>query len=169
MSDFIGIDVQGLPELNKLLQDLPEAARDQVVEDVGTYLVNVLKAYPSKKYVTRAAAFPGVYATSPTGKRIPGYFSWAQFKKVMALVGEGKVPYSRTQTLSKGWKKIGAGTNMLIANETSYGNYVMGDGQSRHMAAIGWKTIADIVKERNDRIMEIAEAAAKKAVKKFGG
>jgi len=158
---FIGLDVQGLDNLKSLLKDLPEYAQDFVVEDVADYLLNVLRMYPPQKSVTRKAAY-GV-----------SFFTDKQRRFFFAALADGSinVPYRRTQALSRGWKKVGSGRNLIIANETPHAGLVMGGQteQSRHARAIGWKEAGEIAKERADRITKIAEAAAAKAIKKAGG
>jgi hypothetical protein len=51
MTDFIGIDVEGIPELLEKLDKLPPEARDAAVDEVAPYLVNVFKLYPPYSYV----------------------------------------------------------------------------------------------------------------------
>lgn len=160
MTDFIGIDVAGLDELQKILARLPDELRGQIVDDVGEYIHNVLRLYPPYKYVSRRAAYGQTF------------FSDRQRRWFFAALRDGQleIPYKRTQALSRGWRKLGQGTNLMIVNEAAHAGYVMGDGtQSRHAAAIGWKTTAQIVEERQDRIIEIAQAGAKKAIKRLGG
>ena len=158
-SDFIGIDLQGLPELRALLNGLPQAVRDAVIDDVSKYLINVLKLYPPQKSVSRRQAY-GVT-----------FFTEKQRRWFFASLKDGslEIPYRRTQTLANGWKQVGSGESSIIANETPYAALVMGAGeQSRHAVAIGWKDVNTIVDERMGRIDRIAEAAAEKGMRKAG-
>lgn len=160
MSDFIAIDVQGIAQLQRLLHDLPPLVRDDVVDDVSRYLINVLHAYPPYKYVSRRQAYGRTFVSDK------------QRRWFFASLADGslQIPYRRTQNLSRGWKQVGRGAQSIIANETPYAALMMGDSeQTRHAALIGWRTLEQTLDERADRITEVAEAAAKKAVRKAGG
>ena len=158
-SSFIAIDVGGLDELQAKLRNLPPEAQDAVTNDVSNYLISVLKLYPSYKYVSRRSA----YGTP--------FFTAKQRRWFFAALADGSLTIgnNRTQTLAKGWRKIGSGANVIVANEVPYAAYVMGEGeQSRHEAKVGWKTLDAVMRERSARIVEIADGAIKKALKKLG-
>lgn len=159
MSDFIAIDIAGIEGIQASLKHLPPEAQEAVTDDVSTYLINVLKLYPPYRYVSRRSAYGFPFFTDKQRR----WFFWA------LGTGELKIGNTRTQTLAKGWKKIGSGANVIVANETPYAAFVMGEGeQSRHEAKVGWKTLDTVVSERASRIIEIADAAIKKALKKLG-
>jgi hypothetical protein len=165
----IKIDILGVKELQAKLDKLPVEVADEAIGDVQDYLLNVLRMYPPKNSVSRAAAYPDMFATTPTGKKIPGYKSWRQFKYVMWLVNSGKVPYGRTQALSRGWHKVRSGIMGYLVNYTPYGVFVMGERkQSRHEQMVGWKKPSEIIKERLAKINQIIDEAAKKAIRKLG-
>lgn len=160
-NDFIGIDVQGIEELKKKLGKLPTEAQDAGADEVYDYLLNVLRGYPPYKYVSRATGYDG-----------QPWFSEKQRRYVMAAINRGDItPGSpnRTQIMSKGWKKHGTGRQAFLANEVPYAQYLMGDDtQSRHMQKIGWKTLAEVTKERLDKIIAKFDAGVKKAIKRLG-
>lgn len=154
-----------------MIDHLPDKLADPVTEDVANYLITVFQQYPPYQYVSRAEAFPDAIITTKGGKQLKGWFSWAQFRYVMAAINDGTIqpgkPH-RTQTFRKGWKKIGKGRNLIIANEVPYGPYLKGPGeQSRMMVIIGWTDVERDTAERVKRITERANAALKKAIKKF--
>jgi hypothetical protein len=159
VSDFIGLDVQGIDNLVEKLENLPPEARDAAVDEVAPYLLNVFKLYPPYTYVK----FKDAYGN---------WFSDKQRKYVMARIREGTIRpgiSNRTQSLAQGWKIIGEGGNSLIVNEVTYAVYVMGVGeQARMPKKIGWKTIGAIVRDRMDQIVRRAEAGVSKALRKLG-
>ena len=168
----IRLDVLGYKEIEKKLSDMPVEVADYAIGDVQSYLLNALRINPPKNFVTRASAYPNVYATSPTGKKIRGFFSWKQFRLVAAKYNEGQVPYKRTQELSRGWHIAPGGKKGLFGKLVNYVEgvvYVMGERkQSRHEAMVGWKKPSQIVAERMEKINMLLDAAAKKGIRKVG-
>ena len=57
---LIGIDVSGLKELRELALKLPDAVMDAITEDVGDYLVNVLRLYPAELRHTQGGLWADV-------------------------------------------------------------------------------------------------------------
>jgi hypothetical protein len=160
MSDFVGIDVKGLEPLIRGFNNLTPTAQDMVVDNVSVYLLDTLRHYPSYKYVGRRAAYP------PTG-----WQSEKQRKYVMAKITEGdiRIPYRRTQEMARAWKKIGGGAQAIIVNETEAAYYTMDDqGQARLNALMGWQKIKAIIEQRRAKILQIANAAVKRAARKVG-
>lgn len=158
MTDFVGIDVLGIPELVKFLDGLPDAAQDQVATDVSKYLIDVLRINPAQKYVTRKQAYGRTFQT----RKQQRWFFWA--------LGTGAidVPYHRTQQQARGWKTLGEGKNIIIVNEAPGIAFTRGDDtRSRHERLVGWRTTTEVIKERAGRIMEIAEAAVARAIKRL--
>lgn len=168
-NSLIGFDVKGIPELNKALQLLPPQVRDVVADDVLKYMLKIEQEQPSKKSVSRKEAYPGASFQTSTGKTVIGYVSQKQFNFVMSLVAGGKVPYSRTQGLRNSWQIVGKGVESILVSDASGAEFVKGDQtQANQLKLVGWKTIGTDVKERMGRILEIANAAANKAIKKLG-
>ena len=167
MSDFIGLEVTGVKELQSMLNKFPTEIQDAVVPDLSEYVVNTLRAYPTQRYVSRAAA----YGQVSTDGAPPGYFSMKQFRYVMMMIHKGgiSIPYKRTQNLAKNWKVIGNDRNAIVANEAPYAQYVQGDDtQSRHEAGVGWQTMSATIKAHNNTLMKRATRAANRAAKKLG-
>lgn len=161
MSDFIAIDTEGIDEVRRILQRLPAEAQDAVSKDVSEYLVNVLKTYPAQKQVKRATAYPDAPYR-------PGWFTAKQWRWWWANVDDLTLPYRRSQGYRKGWQVVGSGPSRMIVNETPHAEFLQDDErQSRLSALIGWKKLGAVVKERLPRIVQVAEAAARRAVKKL--
>lgn len=169
---FIALDPQGIPEVSKMLETVADEVADPVIEASADYLVNIFQAYPPYMHVPRRQAFPDAIITTPKGKRVVGYFSWKQFQFVMINIAEGNITPGRphrTQLFRRGWKKVGKGKNLIIANEVPYGPFLKDPGeQSRMMIMEGWQDIETEAKDHQGRMMEKAEASLKKELKKRG-
>jgi hypothetical protein len=160
MADFIGIDILGNEELARKLSRFPDIVQDDAIDDLSEYLIKVWRIYPPKKHVTRRRAYGRTFQSDKQRK----YFFWALRNGII------DVPYRRTQTLRKNWQQIGSGRKSIIANETPYAKYVMGDEteQSRMMNIIGWISAVDIFDDRADRIDKVLYEATKKSLRKQG-
>jgi hypothetical protein len=168
-NDFIGVDPRQQKEVDTLLARLAPQVADEVGDEIGTYLVNVLRAYPSPRKVSRAEAFPNLVIVTKSGKIIRGYKSMKQYRFVQMLRADGKLPYQRTQSLSRGWKKIGKGRNVIVANEVSHGPFMMDPQDQTNMARlIGWKTTDEHLRERAGEINRRGQGVANRVMKKLG-
>jgi hypothetical protein len=164
MSDFIGIDPSSLASIDALKKKLVAMGRADIVnkatDEVGKYLVNVFKLYPTYKSVKRATAYPETRAGFFSDKQ-RRYFFWALSKNKI------QVPYRRTQNYAKRWKVIDKGVNQIIVNESEYAAYLQGDNtQARLSGLIGWKKLSAITEERSDRIGEIVLGVVRREIKK---
>ncbi len=157
-NDFIGVDVQGLEELQAGLEALPEEARDAAVDGVSTYLINVFRAYPPQKYVSNREAYGAPFVSDKQRR-------W--FFAALAR-GEIDVPYKRTQTLANSWRQEGRGYSSILVNETPYAQFVQEHTtQSRMMALRGWKTTLVVIQERISRIIEVSNGAAQRVIRRL--
>lgn len=160
MTDFIGVEVQGLAELKTKLDALPAVVQDYVVDEVTKYYLNVFRdSQPPPNYVTRKAAY-GVTFFTPRQRR------W-----FFAALRDGTidVPYRRTGGLRKSWRQVGSGARSFIVNDSPGAPFVVGDDtQSRHEKLVGWFRTNELMEQRIERAMKIADAATKKAIKKLG-
>jgi hypothetical protein len=161
MSDFVGVDIQGLPEVQRMLKNLPPEARAAAVDAGSDYLVNVLQQQPTPKHVSRRTAYP----------EVGGWFSEKQRKWWFANLNKGTVdtPYRRTQSLRRGWKKYGRGNDAIVANETPGAFWAHDDQrQARQLGLVGWQKISVIIRDHMDRLMKRVEGAAKRVTRKYG-
>jgi hypothetical protein len=155
----IKVELLGVKELEAKLNKLPIEVADVALGEVQDYMINVLRMYPPKNYVTRKAAYGQTFQSDKQRR----WFFWALNS------GAINVPYQRSQTLSQGWHKVRSGLTGHIVNYTPYAVYVMGENkQSKHEAMVGWQKVSAIVKERMDKINKIIDEAAKKAIRKLG-
>lgn len=156
---FIGVDVIGLKELQAKLAKLPKQARDAVVEDGADFLINLFKQYPPKKSVSRKQAYGQTFQSDK------------QRRWFFANLADGTlhIPYNRTQTMRNGWKKVGEGENIIVANEVPYAGFLMGDtGQARQPAMVGWQTMNITIDNHKDSFIKRLDAAIKRAIRKLG-
>jgi len=156
---FVGIEIDGLEQLKAKLKKLPEAVQDEGADNAYDYLVRAMRQYPPRKSVTRKSVY-GV--TFFTDKQRRWFFA--------ALKSGGlRIPYPRTQRLSRAWRKVGQGRRAFVGNDTPYAHFMYDDNrQSRMAAAIGWDTISEVLKKRNTEIVRRYDAGVKNAIKKLG-
>ncbi len=160
MSDFVGVEVQGIAEIKAKLAKLPKAAQDIVVDDVSKYYLNVFRdSQPPPKYVTRFRAY-GVT-----------FFSAKQRRWFFAALRDGRisVPYTRTQGLRKSWRQIDRGARSFIVNDSPGAPFVVGDEtQSRHEKLVGWFRTNELMQSKVAKAVKVADGSMKKAIKKVG-
>jgi hypothetical protein len=163
MSDFVGIDIQGLTELQGKLSRAIPSVQDSIVEQVAGYVVKVMQEQPTPNHsITRAQAYP------ETGD---GFFTDRQRKWFFWALRTGKihVPYTRTQEMRKAWKVYGKGKNAIVANETQAAVFTMDDErQARFSKLVGWETAGAKLKARSAQIIRQAEIGAKNGLRKAG-
>ena len=152
--DLIGIDFENDEFIQKVLPRLPQEIRDLATDEVAKYLLNVLRAYPPYRKVTRES----VYGQPFQSDRQRRWF----FANLNS--GDLQVPYQRTQGVSRGWEIIGSGERTILVNEAPGAQYAYGG--NRLLSAIGWKRLAVMVEERKGKIQDIIKAAVKKAMRK---
>lgn len=160
MSDFIGIDITGLPELEAKLAKLPDAAADDGVEAANTYIVNVMREYQPYRSITRKSVYGSSFKTD---KQRRWFFAALRS-------GEIHVPYNRTQELRGSWKTAGDGRQQFVYSEDMpKAQYVMQDGhQNQLLKKMGWKTVETRMKERMSEIVRRFDAGVNKAIKRLG-
>ena len=160
MSDFVGVEIQGMKEFEEKLKKLPKEAQDRVVDDVSKYYLNLFQtSQPTPNYVTRFKAY-GVT-----------FFTTRQRKWFFAALRDGRinVPYVRTQGLRKSWRQVDRGARSFIVNDSSGAPFVVGDEtQSRHEKLVGWFRTNELMQSKVDKALKVADGAMKKALKKVG-
>ena len=145
---------------------LPKAYIAEVMDELGEYAVDVLKAeQPKYKHITRAQAYPN----APAG---PGWFSHKQRRYVMAKIrsGEISIPYRRTGRMADAWKFTATDNSFVLSNPTAAAFYTMGEQQSRHEALVGWKKALKILQGalsfKSSKFRRAVEVAYHRALRK---
>jgi len=148
---FIGIDISGDIEIKQKIQQLPDAAADEGVETANEYIINIERNY------------------APSHKGEP--FQWSSDRQRRAafanMRAQGGPPYSRTQTLAKGWKTVGSGRTQIVANEVPYAKFVKDPPIPGH-AAREWTSIAQDMVTHLDKILAKFSEGVRKGIKKVG-
>jgi hypothetical protein len=149
MSDLIGIDITGDEELIKKLQALPLHLMDAGVENANRYMLNIERQ------------------NAPSHKGEP--FRWTSEKQRRYVHATVDLPYTRTQSLSRGWQLLGTGRNQILVNEVPYAPYLktLASQQIGHMLR-GWTTIEEDVKDHEPRMVQKFDEGVRKAIKQEG-
>jgi hypothetical protein len=161
MNDFIGIDIQGLPEVKAMMDRLAPAIHDAIIDRVAGYVVNVLQNdQPTPNHnISRAMAYPEVGGWFSKKQR--RWFFWA------LRTGRLQLPYKRTQATRRAWVIIGKGKDAIIVNETAGALFTRDDErQSRHEALVGWQKISAMLEERSKAITRQAVIGANEGIRK---
>ena len=150
---------------------LPKAYIAEVMDELGEYAVDVLKAeQPKRKYVTRMAAY---------GKT---WFSLKQKRWFMWAVSAGKIPgwvmtkdgprgqYIRSGKMAEQWKFTATDNSFVLSNPTAAAFYTMVEQQSRHEALVGWKKALKILQGalsfKSSKFRRAVEVAYHRALRK---
>lgn len=99
------------------------------------------------KYVSRADAY-GKVSDAPAG-----YFSWEQFRYVMARLHDGsmKIGNNRTGASADGWQYTETGSKgygVTITNPEPSAYWTRDDsGQARQPALVGWRKVSKVISD----------------------
>lgn len=156
MSEFVKI--KGEEQLRAFLNKLPKLTKSATVNAAADALIGDgsagLKHLSPYKYVSRKSAYGG-----------DGFFSDKQRRYFFAALKDGtiKTPYTRTGTLSGGWRKDIRTDQGYVRNDVGYSAYVQGDGaHGRMQTAMAKKAGQPMVKDIiQSRLRAIGEAAVK--------
>ena len=161
MSNFVGIDIEGLPTLLERLGRVGKGeAWKEGTQAVAKFLRTTMQKYPSPRYVSRKQAY-GVTFFSDKQRR---YF-FAALKS-----GAISVPYTRTRELMQSWKIEPWGKwDYIVVNGSMHAVYTQDDDNRSRMAKmIGWKTVSEIVERYSDKIGRIMAETVRNAIRKIG-
>lgn len=160
---FVGVEINGIEELQRKLKRLPKEAQDAGADEAYDYLLRVFKLYPPPKRISRKQAY-GVTFFNKYGDHRQQKFFFAALRS-----GAIVVPYRRSQRLRKAWKKYGEGIRAFIANDTPYAKFMYDpDQQSRMSALIGWETTDETLRKREKQVLRKFDAGVKNAIRKLG-
>lgn len=143
----IRFKASGVEEFSNFIQALPRGVKVAAMRAVSYYLVGreneALRKEPAEKFVRRADAYGSTGATFENGNPVPdGYFSAKQFRYVAAITEGFTKKYDRTHTIANAWEYHETNSDwdrVNIQNNAPGAEYVVGDGQSRHEALVGWR------------------------------
>mgnify|MGYP000904602947 CR=1 FL=1 len=159
MSDFVGVEVQGVESIITRLDQLHPVVADNGIDEANKFLLKYLKVYPAYRHVRYKTAYGG-------------WFSERQRRYVMARIQEGTIrPGARnaTMTLNQSWNIVGYGRASFIANTAPYAHYVIGEeDQAALPYRVGWRKPSIIAERHTKGIGTAFEEGVKKAIKLLG-
>jgi hypothetical protein len=145
----ISIKVVGIEKVQQYLINLPRPLKIAGMRAASEYFIgdesHGLKHEPAEKFVSRKSAY-GKVSDAPAG-----YFSWKQFRYVAWLTEGFTRRYQRTHAMSNDWDYTDASSDwsrVKIFNQVPGVDWVMGEGQARQPARVGWIK-ASIIMARN--------------------
>jgi len=158
-NDLLNIRARGLDEVKYLLEGFEGTRAVGVVTEAAAHeIVEVMREQPAEtpyQSVSRAEAYGQVANDGAPA----GYFSWKQFRYVMASIADGsiKIPYERTGEISGAWHVAGNLSQSKVFNYNEKAPYVFGnESQSRHEQAVGWSKVGARLAEYSNRIFDAA-------------
>jgi hypothetical protein len=159
MSELIGIDIEGVPQVVKMLERIasPEVRR-KVTRAVADYFRGQMRKYPSYTYVSRKRAYGRTFQ------------SVKQRRWFFAALRDGRlvIPYARTFRLRNNWKVLPFGeSDYVVANDVRYAKFVQNSPQARMMTLRNWRSIQRVGYEEGARIERVAVEAYNAAIKRL--
>lgn len=164
MTTDIRIEIKGADKLIAALQKEPEAMRRALQaagEEAGRRVI--LSTAGLKKY-------PGFYHAKQPFKsdKQRRFFFWALREGVI------EVPYRRG--LSPSSERYGTqfyieprgSYNTAVGNRASYAEILGGEGQSRYMAAGGWRKLAEVATEKLPQVRDVFQAWVDRTIRGLG-
>jgi hypothetical protein len=162
----IKFKVTGIEELKTFLDKLETGVKIAAMRAVSYYLVGreneALRKEPANKFVRRADAY-GKVSDAPAG-----YFSMKQFRYVAWLTDGFTKKYDRTHAISQAWEYHETNSQwdrVNIQNNAPGAEYVVGDGQSRHEALVGWRKWRQAINDNMAGAVRYAQEMVDKYIK----
>jgi len=155
----IRYSVSGVKEVAAWIKTLPRGIKAAAMRAIAEYIVgdkqHGLRHDVAYKYVSRKRAY-GKVSDAPAG-----YFSWAQFRYVMAKLHSGEIKIGRKHSpteMSKTWKwqQLDSDWRRTAIN----GQLPFDRFPARQNRLVGWRHWLDVVKSN----MKGAVSSAQKAV-----
>jgi hypothetical protein len=149
-------DPRQIEKVQQLLTEIggPRGMKSVVIPAMVDYIIgddnHGLKHAPAYKMVSRTAAYG------------QPFFSDKQRRFVMAGIRDGSIrpgQDNRTGRLQGGWVATGEPYRQKITNRVPYAPHVMGDGQARQPAMVGWRRISDVVQSNMSGALRAGIAA----------
>lgn len=153
--------VRGVEKVQTFLRSVPRGTIRTAIIGITEYLIgneqHGLKHEAPYKTVSRAQAY-GKVSDAPAG-----YFSWAQFRYVMARMSEGSMTpgNNRTHETSEGYgyTETNGGYGASITNSTEGAYYTQSDtGQAAQPALVGWRKVSKNIADNIQGAMRHATA-----------
>ena len=168
MPGEVTVEIEGLDELIKKLRDLGQLRKVHAgIRAAAIYVKGKIAKYPRSTFANKPRGFNSVY--SMTSRRALN--SWYQRGYGTKWVRkDGSVKGSKTsENLGKKWtsKYNKDRFEAKVGNNASYAIFAQGpkqDGQAKHMARIGWKSIDTVAEKETKRVQEYVYEAVRRAI-----
>jgi hypothetical protein len=143
---FIATEVIGLDSIQASLSKLIPLASDSGIDEANKYMLDVLREYPTYKYVSRKAAYGKTWAND--NQRIAVMI---KLRENGDWVNGVYTPHPhRTFEFRRGWRISGRGRGSMISNSVPYGKFLMGNkDQARQPGMVGWQKIDSLISGTN--------------------
>lgn len=164
--------IKNLDKVKAYLAEVPRGVKKAAVLAIAEYMVgddtHGFKKDQPYKYVSRASAYGNVAKDGAPA----GYFSWKQFRFVMAAISKGDIvpgtrKYSPTQASeSYAYTLTNGGYGAQITGNAE-GAYWTRDNnaQPRQLARVGWRKAADVISTNIAGAIRHATAAVSAALR----
>jgi len=164
--------IRGNEKVQAFLRSVPRGTIRTAIVGIVEYLIgneqHGLKHEPPYKYVSRAQAY-GKVSDAPAG-----YFSWAQFRYIMARISDGSIQpgqNNRTHETSQGYGSVETkgGYGASITNSTTGAYYTQSDtGQAAQPALVGWRKISKNIADNINGAMRHGTALVNEWLRRNG-
>lgn len=131
----VRVSIKGIPEWKAFLASIPHGVKAIAMMAFAKYVLG-----DSRHGLRHPAAYRYVSRKSAYGRT---WFSPAQRRWFFA--NGAKVGNYRTGRLMAGWTIQGSSTRVYLVNRVPYAGFVIGDGQARQPAKVGWRTAMEVV------------------------
>jgi len=164
------ISPRQLEQLRIFLASVPRGMKGRALTTFVEYVIgndnHGLRHYPPYKFVSRAKAYKKVSNDGAPA----GYFSWEQFRFVMAGIKNGTIRpgvSNRTGATASGWAYRGdPTTRQTIFNTVPASRYTMGNRtQARQPDRVGWRRAIEVVQSNMKGGMRAAQQAVNRWLK----
>ena len=143
MSNDLYIQVVGLDKVEAAFKRFPQ----EIEQDIGQATAEAAKLVIAQEGVS---SYPP--ATEANAPPVP----WYERNKGMWVNRAGQlVNKGNSEQYGKAFDVQKVRMGVTILNKASYGKYLGGEQQARHMARIGWRKVFDVAKEKQAEITEI--------------
>lgn len=143
MSNDLYIQVVGLDKVEAAFKRFPQ----EIEQDIGQAAAEAAKLIIIQEGVSNYP--PATEANAPP---VP----WYERGKGMWVNRAGQlVNKGNSEQYGKAFDVQKVRMGVTILNKASYGKYLGGEQQARHMARIGWRKVFDVAKEKQAEITEI--------------
>ena len=143
MSNDLYIQVVGLDKVEAAFKRFPQ----EIEQDIGQAAAEAAKLVIAQEGVSNYP--PATEANAPP---VP----WYERGKGMWVNRAGQlVNKGNSEQYGKAFDVQKVRMGVTILNKASYGKYLGGEQQARHMARIGWRKVFDVAKEKQSEITEI--------------